>query len=204
MSTSSNTSPSEPGIQNRSELAYSSESVGRPPVMDDEDLKALAVTLWRQSGRVPRVNDIIEQAGGAQRSRAVMARRHAVEVASEQKANEWVNVSPAFEATVRGLLGQFLTLARDDVVQQIAQQTEACDQQVLDVQAVAAEATHRNRQLERSVEEHVATLDALRSEVRQLTERLERARSDARRYRTQAQERGQALEMIRAAGSQHA
>lgn len=204
MSTSPDTPTSEPGIQNRSELASSSESVGRPPVMGDEDLRALAVSLWRASGRVPRVNDIIEQAGGAQRSRAVMARRHAVQVATDAKANEWVNISPAFESTVRNLLGQFLTLARDDVGQQIAQQTEACDQQVLDAQAVAAEATHRNRALERVVEEHVAALDALRSDARQLTERLERARSDARRYRTQAQERGQALEMIRAAGSQNA
>lgn len=204
MSTSANTSTSETGIQNRSELHSSSESVGRPPVMNDEDLKTLAVSLWRQSGRVPRVNDIIEQAGGAQRSRAVMARRHVVHVAADAKANAWVNVSPAFETTVRELLGQFLTLARDDVFQQIAKQTEACDEQVLDAQAVAAETTRRNRALERTVEEHVAELEALRSEVRQLTERLARARSDARRYRTQAQERGQALEMIRAAGSQHA
>lgn len=204
MSTAPNTSTSELGIQNRSEPTSSSESVGRSPIMNDEDLKTLAVTLWRQSGRVPRVNDIIEQAGGAQRSRAVMARRHAVQMATDAKANEWVNVSPAFETTVRELLGQFLTLARDDVFQQIAKQTEACDQQVLDAQAVAAEATHRNRALERAVEKQASELEDRRSEVRQLTERLERARSDARRYRTQAQERGQALEMIRVAGSQNA
>ena len=186
----------EPGIQNRSEPKSGSQSVGRPAVLDDAALNQLAVDLWRQSGRVPRINDIIDAAGGAQRARATRARRHAAAMAADAKAREWINVAPAFESTVRALLGQFLELARNEAADRISETLLAADNRIADAQEVAAHATHRIRSLEAKIEELSTELDSSRSALKRSDVGLHRTRSELRRVRAQAKERQRALDII--------
>jgi len=76
---------SEPSVRNGSELSSlipanqgmradaTPPRSGRPPVLDDEALDELAVMLQRQLGRLPRLDELIEEAGGCQRQRASKA-----------------------------------------------------------------------------------------------------------------------------------
>lgn len=74
---------SELGVRNGSELSglvaanhdddRSSSSAGRPPVLNDQALDDLVVLMHRNAGRLPRVDELIAEAGGCQRQRASKA-----------------------------------------------------------------------------------------------------------------------------------
>lgn len=185
---------SEPEVPNRSEPRP--DSGGRPANVTDDELFEIGIRIYQRDGHVPRINDIITAAGGAQRARAVQARRQVADAVASGKAREWINTSPAVDLAVRRVLDEFLRISREQVQDRIAAVMSAADTKVLDAQDTV-------RSLATRVEELTAERQSLRQKLSEIQEAmsaceasLRRCRQDARRYRVQARERKAALDLI--------
>lgn len=164
--------------------------------LDDEQIYAIAIRLYRESGRVPRVADVAAAAGGVRKSRAVAARQRLVRFAADEAASRWINVSSEFESTVRELLGGFLTAARNEAVHQIGAHLSDADDRVRDAQSVTALLSAEAEALRAGLDAANQKVTELTNEQDQLKAKLARARHDANTYRMQAKERKAALDLI--------
>lgn len=169
--------------------------------MDDEQIYAIAIRLYRESGRVPRVADIATAAGGVRKSRAVAVRQRVVQFAADDAASRWINVSPEFEQTVRELLGTFLTVARREAAHQMGTHLSDADDRMQDAQNIAARLSSDVDALRADLNATTQRLAELISERDQLQTKLERARRDANTYRMQAKERKAALDLLASANN---
>lgn len=184
----------EPVVPNGSELQ--TRGIGRPPAATNDELIAAGIRFHAETGRIPRIDDIVQAVGGAQRSRAAQARRAVAKRVADQHAAQWVNVSPEFEGTVRKLLGEFTSAAEASVVEQIEARVAKTDQELLELKAIANSAAAQATRLENDkqvLEDQVIRLSADLDAMRQS---LQRARQNARRYKTQAEERKHALDLL--------
>lgn len=178
----------KPGTGNQSRVPGSE--------MSDDQIYAVGIRLYRESGRVPRVADIASAAGGVRKSRAVAARQRVARFAADDAASRWINVSPEFEQTVRELLGTFLTVARQESAHQIGTYLSDADDRLQDAQNIAARLSSDIDALRSDLDAATQRILELSSERDQLQTRYERARRDAKTYRMQAKERKAALDLL--------
>lgn len=187
---------SKPTVPNRSEPTPGFG--GRPANATDDELFEIGMRLFQHDGRVPRINDIIDAAGGVQRARAVHARRQIAEAVASGKAREWINTSPAVDLAVRRLLEEFLRTSRAQVEERITDVVTQADEQVRDANATVKSLASRVEELTSERHSLMQELGELRDALRACEASLSRSRQDARRYRVQARERKTALELISA------
>ena len=180
------TADREPGTGNPTSVPGS--QTGSGPITDAE-LQAVAVELYQRSGQVPRVVDIAQAAGGVRKARAVAARQAVVDLAAKDASIRWIHVSPEFEHTVRALLGEFLCAAHRQCEAQIAERLANSDDAT---RAAQATATTTAMQLDDALarqQKNDEVLAETKGKLEHAQAALDRARRDARRYRTLATER---------------
>ena len=184
----------EPTVPNSSE--FQAVGPGRPPSATNDELIAAGMRFHAETGRIPRIDDIVHAVGGAQRSRAAQARRAVAKRVADQHAAQWVNVSPAFEVAVRRLLGEFTSAAEASVVDQIEARVAKTDHELLDLKAVANSAAAQATRLEKDKQVLEDQVIRLSEDLDAMRQSLQRARQNARRYKTQAEERKHALDLL--------
>lgn len=189
----------EPAVPNSSELQ--TPGSGRPPSATDDELIAAGIRFHAQTGRIPRIDDIVQAVGGAQRSRAARARRAVAQRIANQSAAQWVNVSPEFEAAVRRLLGEFIAAAEASVTRQIEDRVSQTDQEMLELKDIATSSAAQVTSLSEAQRAQEAQMTQLREELARTKQSLVRARQQARRYKVQADERQHTIDLLSAKAS---
>ena len=100
---------------------------GRPPVMDDAALQALARQMNSQLGRPPRADELIQEAGGCQRKRALAAQLLRTELA--QRAVRSQLLFPAsIESHLRALMGEWIEHASAHLAMRHAEHIKTQDE----------------------------------------------------------------------------
>lgn len=115
--------------------------MGRPAVLNDEQLLELATKLNQQLGRPPKIDELIDAAGGCQRQRASrMVRALRGELAA--KAVRSMLVLPTdLEAEHKAWIDRWMNLAAERLSAIHAQLVERHDQQMTESNDLVAEQT---------------------------------------------------------------
>ena len=87
--------------------------IGRPAILDDEQLLELAAELNRQLGRPPRIDELIEAAGGCQRQRASRAIRELRERLAAAAVRSMLVLPQDLEAEHRAWIDRWMQVAAD-------------------------------------------------------------------------------------------
>lgn len=180
-------SPSEPFGTGNSEPFGNGESgmpeiartlTGRPPVLTDAELLDLARSLNTRHGRPPKTDELIVEAGGCQRKRALSA-IHGLRTELAQRAvRSQLLFPPAIEAQLRGLMADWLTLSADHLTQRQAEYSAQVDEQIEAAQAHVEE-------LQVSLLDLRQVADALQQQVRQQNEQIRNLGSERDQLRTE-------------------
>lgn len=102
-------------IRNRSQGSEPEKTGGRQPVLTDDELDHCVKALAQDLGRMPKLDEIVEAAGGCQRKRAVEARRRLADSLSTQAVEEWTDLPPSIVTRHKRLLREWLALAREQL-----------------------------------------------------------------------------------------
>lgn len=176
-------------------------TTGRPPVLTDPELAALALQLSVKTGRAPRIDELVQAAGGCQRKRALQAIRHIREDQAQRELASQLHLPPPIEQHLRALMGQWLELASTQLASRHAEVTAQLEkkeeafliqleerretesllrQQVMDRDRIIGELTQRLTQLEKDYaslnQSHVA-IASIAEERMKLLDRLHGAPS---------------------------
>lgn len=164
--------------KNRSE---SSDSVtgGRTPLLTDQELDQCVKALAQDLARMPKLDEIVEAAGGCQRKRAVEARRRLAESLSTQAIDDWTDLPPSIVSRHKRLLREWLALAREQITPW--------------VDDVVAQSLDANAQLELRIAEQSAiierneqTIANLEAQLVEMQGRLDKAAKELAQSRQEA------------------
>lgn len=169
---------SEPSVRNGSELSSlipanqgmradaTPPRSGRPPVLDDEALDELAVMLQRQLGRLPRLDELIEEAGGCQRQRASKAVQRIRSGAAQLQLQEILRLPSGLEQLQRRWIDRWMNAAAAQLADHHADLTARHDEKVEALEAVISE---QHRALS-SIQDQKADLERMTDELLQVRE----------------------------------
>lgn len=169
---------SEPSVRNGSELSSlipANQSMradatpsrsGRPPVLDDEALDELAVMLQRQLGRLPRLDELIEEAGGCQRQRASKALQRVRSGAAQQDLRDLLRLPSDLEQLQRRWIDRWMDAAAAQLDDHHADLTARHEENVEALEALISE---QHRALS-SIQDQKADLERMTDELLQVRE----------------------------------
>nr|MBV6629526.1 hypothetical protein [Oceanococcus sp. HetDA_MAG_MS8] len=186
----------EPGTGNHDSVPGSDAAAAPAAAITDAELRDVAISIYQQSGRIPRVTDICRAAGGVRKARAVNARQQVAKLAAEQSLRSWVQMSPAFEARVRALLSEFVDAAKSHCREKLDERLAESDETTASAQANAAllaDQLHDSIQQQRTAD---AELSSMKADLAASEAKLARVRRDLRRFRTLALERKATLDAL--------
>lgn len=148
----------------------SQRSVTARAGMSDAELDRCVQALGQELGRVPKLAEIIEAAGGCKRQRAVDARRRFATDLAANAIDDWTDLPPSIVMRHKRLMREWLALARDqitpwvdDVVAQSLETSTGLEARIAE-QAVL-------------IEQQAGELDKLRAEHAALQQRLDESES---------------------------
>lgn len=138
--------------------------------MSDAELDRCVQTLGQDLGRVPKLAEIIDAAGGCKRQRAVDARRRFAADLAANAIEDWTDLPPSIVMRHKRLMREWLALARDqitpwvdDVVAQSLETSTGLEARIAE-QGVL-------------IEQQAGELDKLRAENAALLQRLDESES---------------------------
>ncbi|MDP9139959.1 MAG: hypothetical protein M3O62_04110 [Pseudomonadota bacterium] len=121
---------SELPVPNRSELSRTAAAgvsnegrwsagtaapMGRPPVLGDGDLDALAAELNGSLGRPPKLEELVVASGGCQRQRASRAIQRLRENLAAKSVQSTLVLPPIFEAELRRWMDRVMSMAATEL-----------------------------------------------------------------------------------------
>lgn len=151
---------------------------GRPPVLTDAELLDLARSLNTRYGRPPKTEELIDEAGGCQRKRALSAIQGLRAELAQRAVRSQLLFPPAIEAQLRGLMADWLMLSADHLTQRQAEHSAQVDEQIEAAQAHVEE-------LQVSIHDLRKVADALQQQVRQQNEQIRILGSERDQLRTE-------------------
>jgi protein involved in polysaccharide export with SLBB domain len=170
---------SELGVRNGSELSglvaanhdddRSSSRAGRPPVLNDRALDDLVVLMHRKSGRLPRLDELIAEAGGCQRQRASKALQRARSGEAERELMDVLRLPAELEQLQRRWIEQWMQAAAGQLADRHADLVAKHDEQIEALEALISE-QHRA----------LTSLRDQRADLERMTDELLKARDDDR------------------------
>ena len=183
---------SEPGVPNHSVPANG----GRPPVVTDEELRKLAGQLNDKLGRPPKAAELIEVAGGCQKKRALSAIAELKLDLSQAAVHSELIFPRAIEASLRGLIAQWMEHAADQLAARHLAESERVDAALERSSALIDEQGTTIAQLRESVADRERTTAELLRRLKESTAELERMRENNIRLESICAERQRLLETL--------
>jgi protein involved in polysaccharide export with SLBB domain len=170
---------SERGVRNGSELSglvaanhdddSSSSRAGRPPVLNDQALDDLVALMHRRAGRLPRVDELIAEAGGCQRLRASKALQRARLDVSERELMGVLRLPAELEQLQRRWIEQWMQAAAGQLADRHADLVAKHEERIEALEALISE-QHRA----------LTSLRGQRADLERMTDELLKARDDDR------------------------
>lgn len=183
-----NTRNSEPAVRNGSELLSlmaanqvqkehaEPSRTGRPPVLDDEELDALTDLLRRKLARMPRLDELIEAAGGCQRLRASKALQRARSTTARLELQDMLRIPADLERLQRQWISQWIQAASEQLADHHAQlvarheeRVEALESLISEQHLALSSLRDQKADLERITEELLKVRDQDRVRIERLT-----------------------------------
>lgn len=124
-------------------VANRSGANGRPPVMDDQELLALARDLNQAQGRPPRAQELIDAAGGCQRQRAIRTIQRLRNELAAKAVRAQLTLPQDLEAELRGWIGRWIELAARQLAQRHADFELQSESKLTDARDLLAEQKER-------------------------------------------------------------
>ncbi|MDM4772949.1 hypothetical protein [Solimonas sp. SE-A11] len=112
---------------------------GRPAILDDEQLLELAAELNQRLGRPPRIEELIEAAGGCQKQRASRAIRALRERLAAAAVHSMLVLPPELEAEHRAWIDRWMRVAAERLSGEHALLVERHDDKVQKAQDLLEE-----------------------------------------------------------------
>lgn len=112
---------------------------GRPAILDDEQLLELATELNQRLGRPPRLDELIEAAGGCQKQRASRAIRAIRERLASAAVRSMLVLPTDLEAEHRAWIDRWMRVASERLSGEHALLVERHDEKLLKAQDLLAE-----------------------------------------------------------------
>lgn len=106
-----------------------SEPKGRRPVLNDEQLMALAESLSERLGRAPKLEELIAETGGCQRQRASRTLQKLREQIAAKVIRSRIELPADLESELKGWMGRCMTLCAQQLAAEHARITEQHDQE---------------------------------------------------------------------------
>ncbi|WP_370299211.1 hypothetical protein [Abyssibacter sp.] len=160
--------------------------------MSDAELDRCVQALGQDLGRVPKLAEIIDAAGGCKRQRAVDARRRFATDLVANAIDDWTDLPPSIVMRHKRLMREWLALARDQITPWVDDVVAQSLETSTGLEARIAEQTVL-------IEQQASEIDALREERAALARRLDEAcaqlaeaRRDSAVWQALAEERRQA------------
>lgn len=200
---------SEPRVPNGSELPIGSrlsandpivrpEFVGgRPPVLDDDELYALAESLNRRLGRPPKLQELTDESGGCQRQRASRAIHRLRNTQAEAAVRSQLVLPQELEVELRSWTERWLRVAAMQLSESQAQMDERHEHAMLRNQDLLAEQHEAISQLREQIEDQRRIATELLVRNRQLTEDLQKVCAEHTITQAVSDERYRLLEALR-------
>lgn len=168
-------------VRNGSEPA---SGAGRPPVMNDEQLLGLCTELNARLGRPPRAEELIQAAGGCQRSRALSAIKALKLDLARRAVRSQITFPPELEQALRAQLSSWLDLASRQLSAIHLDESERTESKISAYRALIDEIEGRSRSLAESIRDRDRILVDLRgraesAEAMLTAERMARAQAEA-------------------------
>lgn len=160
-------------------------SSGRPPVMDDAALQALARQMNSQLGRPPKADELIQEAGGCQRKRALAAIQNLRTELAQRAVRSQLLFPASIESHLRALMGEWIELASTHLAHRYAEIIESLDERSEAAKAHADD-------LQTRLTETQATASAMGKRVGELLQQIQTLTTD----RDQARAERDALKVI--------
>ena len=138
--------------------------------MSDAELDRCVQTLGQDLGRVPKLAEIIDAAGGCKRQRAVDARRRFAADLAANAIEDWTDLPPSIVMRHKRLMREWLALARDQI-------TPWGDDVVAQSLETSTGLEARIAEQEVLIEQQAGELDKLRAENAALLQRFDESES---------------------------
>lgn len=142
---------------------------GRPPVMDDAQLFALATSMADRLGRAPKIEELIAESGGCQRQRASRTLLKLREQIAARNVRGVIELPVELETEMRGWIDRWKTISAQQLaaehvrVEERHQAERAADKDLIEELRIAL---HQTR-------ERLATQTRLTNELMETNQQIE-------------------------------
>lgn len=178
------------------ERSASQLASGRPPVMDDAALQALARQMNTQLGRPPKADELIREAGGCQRKRALAAIQSLRSELAQRSVRSQLLFPAAIESHLRALMGEWIDLASAHLAQRHAEIIESQDERSDAAKAHADDLQHRLIETQATANVMSKRLAEVNQLIQMLTAERDQARADCDALKVVAAERQRVIDQL--------
>lgn len=152
--------------------------IGRPSILDDDQLLELAAELNKRLGRPPRIEELIEAAGGCQRQRASRAIRELRERLAASAVRSMLVLPQDLEAEHRAWVDRWMQVAADRLAGEHAVLIERHDEKWQKAQDLLTEQHLVIRGLRESLADQQRIAAELAQSVKELNAEAAKLRSE--------------------------
>lgn len=164
-------------------------TVGRPAVATDAQLAEIAARLNHQLGRPPRADELITEAGGCQRKRALAAIRSLKLDLATRTVQTTLVFPPAIESGIRVLMTRWLLQAAEQLAAKHLEEQERSDVRAQAQQALIEEQQTAIDTLKQQIADRERVVAEFRRRIHDLETDLSAARAEGLRQSSIAEER---------------
>lgn len=101
----------KPATDKQATATGAADPKGRPPVMDDPQLLALATSMADRLGRAPKIEELIAESGGCQRQRASRILQKLREQIAARNVRGVIDLPAELETEMRGWIDRWKTIS---------------------------------------------------------------------------------------------
>ena len=169
---------------------------GRPPVMDDAALQELARRMNSQLGRPPKADELIQEAGGCQRKRALAAIQNLRTELAQRAVRSQLLFPASIETHLRGLMSEWINHASAHLAQRHAELVEAQDERSDAAKAHADDLQARLTETQAAASIMGKRLGELTQQIQTLTADRDQARAERDALKVVATERQRVIDQL--------
>lgn len=172
---------------------------GRPPVMNDDELRHLADQLNSKHGRPPRAEELIAAAGGCQRKRALAAIKKLKLDLAQRAVRSRLVFHQDVEHALRAQMASWLDLASSHLAAQHLDESERTEAKLATQAALIEELQTKVRLLQEGIGDRERMVAEFRARAEAADASLARAQEAQVRAEVLAEERARILNQLRPA-----
>ncbi len=164
--------------------------------MDDAALQALARQMNSQLGRPPKADELILEAGGCQRKRALAAIQNLRTDLAQRAVRSQLLFPASIESHLRALMGEWIELASTHLAQRHAELVESLDERTEAAKAHADELQGRLTETQAAASTMGKRLRELAQQIQTLIAERDQARAERDALRVVAAERQRVIDQL--------